>query len=87
MNRPTFTRFTLTLILIMAFALTQGSITGDTTSPLFKVALSPPKLPTNIELDMTLFQADPEIDGRTMINRDFILRKVAPLHDERQLRV
>jgi hypothetical protein len=50
-----------------------------TTSPLYKVALSPPKLPTDIELDMTLYQADPEIDGRTMVNQDFILRKLSPL--------
>ena len=56
-----------------------------TTSPLFKVALSPPKLPTSIQLDMTLYQADPEIDGRSMVNQDYILRKLAPLRPTNSL--
>jgi len=50
-----------------------------TSSPVYKVALSPPKLPTTIQLEMTLYQADPEIDGTTIMNENYILQKLSPL--------
>jgi len=50
-----------------------------TGSPLYKVALSPPKLPSTIQLDLNIYNADPTVDGETLLNREFILREFANL--------
>jgi hypothetical protein len=39
-----------------------------TTSPLFNPALSAPKLPSTVKLNLHLYQGDPNADGRDWIN-------------------
>jgi hypothetical protein len=50
-----------------------------TSSPAFKVAITPPRLPSEIQLDLNLYQADPEVDGRTMIDESLLVRNVSRL--------
>ena len=50
-----------------------------TTSPIYNVALSAPKLPSSIKLGLTLFQGDPELDGKARLHPDFILAKLSRL--------
>jgi len=50
-----------------------------TTSPLYKAAISPPKLPSNIQLDINLYQGDPTVDGKAFLNQEHILSKLRPL--------
>jgi hypothetical protein len=48
-------------------------------SPIYNPAISPPKLPTNIQLDINLFQMDPNGDGRAWINAGYIVNKTSKL--------
>jgi len=50
-----------------------------TASPLYNVALSPPKLPTSIQLDLALFQGDPDLDGNARLHTDYLLQKISKL--------
>lgn len=50
-----------------------------TTSPLYKPAISPPKLPTDIQLDINVFQIDPNADGRDYFDLDLLTGELAEL--------
>jgi hypothetical protein len=47
-----------------------------TTSPLYKPALSPPLLPTDIELDINVLQIDPNADGTAYFDLDLIVQEI-----------
>ena len=54
-----------------------------TTSPLYKVALSPPALPSDIQLDINVYQGDPAADGKDFFVPSLIeeeLGEVQPLN-------
>jgi hypothetical protein len=50
-----------------------------TTSPLCKPAVSGPRLPTNIQLDVNLFQAEPGVDGRQFVLPGLVAAELAEL--------
>src|SRR4029078_4434186 len=50
-----------------------------TASPLYNVALSPPKLPTSIQLDLALFQGDPDLESNARLHTDYLLQKISKL--------
>lgn len=55
-----------------------------TTSPLYNPALSPPLLPTDIQLDINVIQIDPNDDGTAHFDLDLIVQEVnevQPLHN------
>jgi hypothetical protein len=50
-----------------------------TTSPLYKPALSPPALPSRIELDVNVYQIDPGLDGKRFLKPTVVLGKLGKL--------
>jgi len=50
-----------------------------TTSPVYDVALSAPKLPSSIQLNLTLFQGDPDLSGKSRLHTDYALQKISKL--------
>ena len=50
-----------------------------TTSPLFNPALSAPKLPSTVKLNLHLYQGDPNADGRDWINAPYALTEISKL--------
>ena len=50
-----------------------------TASPLFNPAVSRPEVPTNIQLDINLFQMDPNGDGRNWLNTNYVVTKLSKL--------
>ena len=50
-----------------------------TSSPIYKTAISPPKLPSGIQLDINLYQQDTQFNARTILNPPYIQSKVAKL--------
>lgn len=50
-----------------------------TSSPLYKTAISPPKLPSGIQLDINLYQQDTQLNARSFLNPAYIQSKVAKL--------
>lgn len=50
-----------------------------TTSPLYDPALSPPRLPSSVQLDVNVYQADPGSDGTRYFNEDAIVAKLSAL--------
>ncbi len=50
-----------------------------TTSPLYKPAISAPRLPTNIELDVNLYQGDPAVNVRDYFNPTVLRQEVSEL--------
>ena len=50
-----------------------------TASAIYPAALTPPNLPATIQLDLTLFQGDPGLDGLQRLHRAYILKKVSKL--------
>jgi hypothetical protein len=54
-----------------------------TTSPLYKPAISPPLLPSDIQLDINVFQIDPNADGRDYFDLNLLndeLNELQPLN-------
>ena len=54
-----------------------------TASPLYKPAISPPKLPSDIQLDINVFQIDPNADGTDYFDLDLLtaeLNELQPLN-------
>ena len=54
-----------------------------TTSPLYKPAISPPALPSDIQLDINVFQIDPNADGTDYFDLDLLtaeLNELQPLN-------
>jgi hypothetical protein len=50
-----------------------------TTSPLYKPALSPPQLPTDLQLDINVFQIDPNADGTDYFDLGLLTGELAEL--------
>jgi hypothetical protein len=50
-----------------------------TASPLYKPAISPPKLPTRVQVDMNIYQGVPGTNGRTLLTPALIPAKLGPL--------
>jgi hypothetical protein len=50
-----------------------------TPSPIYDPALSAPKLPTSIEVDLNVYQADPNADGNDWIDADYALAELSEL--------
>ena len=50
-----------------------------TPSTLYNVALSPPRLPASIQLDLNLYQGDPDLDGKARLHTDYALQKLSKL--------
>lgn len=50
-----------------------------TTSPLYKPAISPPVLPSDIQLDINVFQIDPNADGRDYFDLDLLIGELSEL--------
>jgi hypothetical protein len=50
-----------------------------TTSPLYKPAISPPKLPSDIRLDVNLYQGEPNFDARTILDEHHLAAQVGAL--------
>jgi hypothetical protein len=50
-----------------------------TTSPLYKPALSPPKLPETVQVDINLYQIDPNFDAKTIFDTDLIAEELGEL--------
>ena len=50
-----------------------------TTSPLYKPAISPPKLPGNINIDLNFFQGDSTSNAKTFIKPQFVTNALAGL--------
>jgi len=53
------------------------------TSPLYKPAISPPKLPSDVQLDVNVFQIDPNADGTDYFDLDLLngeLNELQPLN-------
>lgn len=50
-----------------------------TTSPLYKPALSPPKLPETVQVDINLYQIDPSFDATTLFDTDLIPQELGEL--------
>lgn len=50
-----------------------------TTSPLYKPAISPPKLPATVQVDINLYQGDPAVNGNTYLQPAFVAAKLARL--------
>lgn len=50
-----------------------------TTSPLYKPALSPPKLPETVQVDINLYQIDPNFDAKTIFDTDLIADELGEL--------
>lgn len=50
-----------------------------TTSPLYKPALSPPKLPETVQVDINLYQIDPTFDAKTIFKPDLIAGELGEL--------
>jgi len=50
-----------------------------TTSPLYKVALSPPALPEDIQVDISLYQGDPTVDGKDYVDPSLVEQELGEL--------
>jgi hypothetical protein len=50
-----------------------------TTSPLYKPAISPPNLPSDIRLDVNLYQGEPGFDARTILDEDHLASQIGAL--------
>ena len=50
-----------------------------TTSPLYKPAISAPKLPTDLQLDVNLYQGDPSANARDFFNPTVLTQEVGEL--------
>jgi len=50
-----------------------------TTSPLYKPAISPPRLPSKVQVDLNVYQGDPAVDGRQYLRPAYLRDKLAPL--------
>ena len=50
-----------------------------TSSPLYKPALSPPGLPSAVQVDINLYQGDPGFDGKSVLNTTYVKTKLGPL--------
>lgn len=50
-----------------------------TTSPLYKPGISPPDLPQDIQLDINLYQIDPDVDGTTYFDQSLIASELTEL--------
>jgi hypothetical protein len=50
-----------------------------TTSPLYKPAISPPDLPSNLQVDIHLYQGEPGFDGTTVLNTSYLKTKLGTL--------
>jgi hypothetical protein len=50
-----------------------------TTSPLYKPAISGPDLPSDIELDINVYQGEPGVDGRAFIDTGLVIDELTEL--------
>ena len=50
-----------------------------TTSPLYKPALSPPKLPETVQVDINLYQIDPNFDATSLFDKTLISQELGEL--------
>ena len=50
-----------------------------TASPLYKPAISGPQLPSDIELDINVFQIDPSSDGTDYFDLDLLVNELSEL--------
>ena len=50
-----------------------------TTSPLYKPAISPPDLPSNLQVDIHLYQGEPGFDGTSVLDTTFVKAKLGKL--------
>jgi len=53
-----------------------------TTSPLYKPAISPPELPESIQVDINLYQFDPNFDATTLFDTDLIASELGELRSQ-----
>ncbi len=50
-----------------------------TTSPLYRPGISAPKLPSEIQLDINMYQADPSVDGKNFLTPSVLAQEVGKL--------
>jgi len=50
-----------------------------TSSPLYKPAISPPSLPSAVQVDINLYQGEPGFDGKTVLDTTYVKAKLGPL--------
>ena len=50
-----------------------------TTSPLYKPMISPPHVPTSVNVDLNVYQADPAVDGLSYLNAGYAAARLSAL--------
>lgn len=56
-----------------------------TTSPLYKAVLSPPELPETVQVDINLYQIDPNLDAKTLFDPALIRQELGELISQNQV--
>ena len=53
-----------------------------TTSPIYKPAISPPRLPEAVQVDVNMYQADPAADGKAYVDQTLVADELGELQPD-----